>query len=104
MMPTAAIVCFLAVLTMIAGCGADALSAEQRRTIRERELALMNGLLTADAGAAVGASDKVVEQCIFGELYSRADHRCIIAAESDSAMSRCMARIHEGQGPWTRAP
>lgn len=92
-------VCLLGVLTALSGCKAEdkveGLSAQECRVIRERELEFMNALLKPDSANSTGTSDKAFEKCISGELYSRQDYKCIVAAESNLAMSRCMAQAHE---------
>ncbi len=95
-----AILCISAALITISGCRtADELSVAECRTIRERELAYMNEWFKPDTDAVLSASDKTVEKCVSGELYSRGDYHCIVSAQSESAMSRCMAQAHAQQGP-----
>lgn len=85
----------------MAGCKAESLSAQECQVIRARELAYMSSLLkssSSDLKRADNSSDKAFAKCVSGELYSREDFKCIDSADTELAMSRCMAKVHEKSG------
>lgn len=96
-----AITFLLGIPIAMMGCKAERLSAQECRVIRDRELAYMSSLLkpsSIDLKRADDSSDKALAKCVSGEMYSREDFKCIDSADTELAMSRCMARVHEKAG------
>jgi hypothetical protein len=87
----------LSILCALVSCSSEGLSAKQCQSIVDRELAFKNSLLKSSSPNPIAgdSSNQAVASCVSGHSYTREDFKCITSADTELAMSRCMAQAHE---------
>lgn len=85
----------LSILAAMAGCAGSHLSERECQMIRDKEFAFKVTLFEAADRMPVEERSANIAACTSGERYTRADFKCIMSAETELEMSRCMAHAHE---------
>lgn len=87
-------------LLVVTSCGGKPLTSAECTTLRDKEILHISSLIQVEAPTLQKALDDNAERglakCVAGDGYNRDDYNCIMAANDEMGIGKCMteARKH----------